>query len=113
MDDSTFECRNVGIYDSIISATLIPKKIERKIMLNKQSLIRKNEVYLKINLSCTDKNNQIYLKPKNIMDLESYMTQKDLNLQKGDLLLKIMQTISILFAAAVLAALIVIINAFS
>jgi ABC-type phosphate/phosphonate transport system permease subunit len=47
------------------------------------------------------------------MDLESYMTQKDLNLQKGDLLLKIMQTISILFAAAVLAGLIVIINAFS
>jgi hypothetical protein len=113
MDDSTFECRNVGIYDSIISAKLVPKRIERKIMLNKQSLIRKNEVYLKINLSCTDKNNQIYLKPKNIMDLESYMTQKDLNLQKGDLLLKIMQTISILFAAAVLAGLIVIINAFS
>lgn len=113
IDDSTFECRNVSIYDSTISATLVPKRIERKIMLNKQNLIRKNVVYLKINLSCTNKNNQIYLKPKNIMDLESYMTQKDLNLQIGDLLLKIIQTILILFAAAVLAALIVIINAFS
>lgn len=113
IDDSTFECRNVGIYDSTISAKLVPKRIERKIMLNKQNLFRKNEVHLKINLSCTNKNSQTYLKPKNIMDLESYMTQKDLNLQKGDLLLTIMQTILILSAAAVLAALIVIINAFS
>ena len=110
MDDSTFECRNVGIYDSTISAKLVPKRIERKIMLNKQNLIRKNEVYLKINLSCTNKNSQIYLQPKNIMDLESYMTQKDLNLQKGDvstkIIMTVLTTILSLFAAAVVTVII-------
>ena len=93
VDDSTFECINVGIYDSTISATLIPKRIERKLMLNEQNLIRKNEVYLKINLSCTNKNSQVYLKPKNIMGVESYMNQKDLNFQKTDLASKIIGTV--------------------
>ena len=117
IDDSTFECKNVGIYDSTISATLIPKRIERTLILNEQNLTRKNEVYLKINLSCTNKNSQIYLQPKNIMDLESYMNQKDLNLQKGDVTGKIIGTVLItiasLFAGIVLAIFIAIISLFA
>ena len=102
IDDSTFECRNFGIYDSTISATLIPKKIERALMLNEQNLTRKNEVYLKINLSCTNKNSQIYLQPKNIIDMESYMNQKDLNLRKGDTAAKIILPIVTVAMSAVL-----------
>ena len=117
VDDSTFECRNVGIYDSTISATLVPKGIEREITLNEQNLIRKNEVYVKINLSCSNKNSQIYLQPKNILGVESYMNQKDLQLQKGDLTRKIFSTIGVVivsfFAAAVLAAFIFIISFFT
>ena len=117
VDDSTFECTNVGIYDSTISATLLPKKIDMEITLNEQNLIRKNEVYLKINLGCTNKNSQIYLQPKNILGVESYMNQKDLQLQKGDLTRKIFSTIGVVivsfFAAAVLAALIFIISFFT
>jgi hypothetical protein len=111
MDDSTFECRNVGIYDSIISAKLVPKRIERQIMLNKQSLIRKNEVYLKINLSCTNKNSQIYLQPKNILGVESYMNQKDLNLQKGDVTGKIIGTVLITVLSLITAAVLTVIIA--
>jgi len=117
VDDSTFECRNVGIYESTISATLVPKGIEREITLNEQNLIRKNEVYVKINLSCSNKNSQIYLQPKNILGVESYMNQKDLQLQKGDLTRKIFSTIGVVivsfFAAAVLAAFIFIISFFT
>lgn len=117
IDDSTFECRNFGIYDSTISATLIPKRIEKTIMLNEQNLIRKNEVYLKINLSCTNKNSQIYLQPKNIIDMESYMNQKDLNLRKGDTAAKIIYPILTIAMSAVfvlvLAIFIVIISFFA
>jgi hypothetical protein len=111
IDDSTFECRNISIYDSTISATLIPKSIEREIMLNKQSLIRKNEVYLKINLSCTNKNSQIYLQPKNILGVESYMNQKDLNLQKGDVTGKIIGTVLITVLSLITAAVLTVIIA--
>ena len=111
VDDSTFECINVGIYDSTISATLIPKRIERKLMLNEQNLIRKNEVYLKINLSCTNKNSQVYLKPKNIMGVESYMNQKDLNFQKTDLASKIIGTVLITILSLITAAILTVIIA--
>ena len=111
LDDSTFECINVGIYDSTISATLIPKRIERKLMLNEQNFIRKNEVYLKINLSCTNKNSQVYLKPKNIMGVESYMNQKDLNFQKTDLASKIIGTVLITILSLITAVILTVIIA--
>ena len=111
LDDSTFECRNVGIYDSTISATLIPKRIEKKLMLNEQNLTRKNEVYLKINLSCTNKNSQVYLRPKNVMGLESYMNQKDLNFQKTDLASKIIGTVLITIVSLIAAVIISVIIA--
>ena len=111
IDDSTFECRNVGISDSTISATLIPKRIEKKLMLNEQNLTRKNEVYLKINLSCTNKNSQVYLRPKNVMGLESYMNQKDLNFQKTDLASKIIGTVLITIVSLIAAVIISVIIA--
>ena len=86
-------------------------------MLNEQNLIRKNEVYVKINLSCSNKNSQIYLQPKNILGVESYMNQKDLQLQKRDLTRKIFSTIGVVIvsyiAVAVLAAFIFIISFFT
>ena len=80
-------------------------------MLNEQNFIRKNEVYLKINLSCTNKNSQVYLKPKNIMGVESYMTQKDLNFQRTDLASKIIGTVLITILSLITAAILTIIIA--
>ena len=111
IDDSTFECRNVIIYDSTLSARLAPKTIERKISLNEQNQIRKNEVYVKINLRCTNKNSQIYLSPKNILGVESYMSQKDLNLQKGDATGKIIGTVLITVLSLITAAVLTVIIA--
>lgn len=114
MDDSTFECTNVSIYDSTLSALLTPKKIKNKLQLGQNELFRKNEVLLNINLRCTNKNTLINLKPNNILGIESYMTQKDRILQKGDLINNVFKTILTVilsfFATAIVVGFIAILN---
>ena len=97
LDDSTFECTNVMMNESTLSAMLIPVINKSKILqLNKNNQFQKNEVFMKINLRCTNKNPQIYLKSSDILIVESYMSQKDLDFMKSDSFGKILRTLGII-----------------
>ena len=73
LDDSTFQCNNIQIYDSTLAGEL--EAVESDIVrdsLNRENTHLKNEVHINIDRRCTNKNSQIYLETDEIVKLQSY-----------------------------------------
>jgi len=73
LDDSTFQCNNIQIYDSTLAGEL--EAVESDIVrdsLNRENTHLKNEVHINIDRRCTNKNSQIYLETNEIVKLQSY-----------------------------------------
>ena len=73
LDDSTFQCNNIQIYDSTLAGELAA--VESDIVrdsLNRENTHLKNEVHINIDRRCTNKNSQIYLETDEIVKLQSY-----------------------------------------
>mgnify|MGYP005680826357 FL=1 len=79
LDDSTFQFKNIQIYDSTLAGELEATKSD----IVRDSLIRKNiylknEVHINIDRRCTNKNTRIYLEPIDIVELQSYKVRDEL-----------------------------------
>ena len=79
LDDSTFQFKNIQIYDSTLAGELEATKSD----IVRDSLIRKNiylknEVHINIDRRCTNKNTRIYLEPIDIIELQSYKVSDEL-----------------------------------
>ena len=73
LDDSTFQCNNIQIYDSTLAGEL--EAVESDIVrdsLNRENIHLKNEVHINIDRRCTNKNTKIYLETNEIVKLQSY-----------------------------------------
>ena len=73
LDDSTFQCNNIQIYDSTLAGEL--EAVESDIVrdsLYRENTYLKNEVHINIDRQCTNKNSQIYLETNEIVKLQSY-----------------------------------------
>ena len=73
LDDSTFQCNNIQIYDSTLAGEL--EAVESDIVrdsLNRENIHLKNEVHINIDRRCTNKNSKIYLETNEIVKLQSY-----------------------------------------
>ena len=73
LDDSTFQCNNIQIYDSTLAGEL--EAVESDIVrdsLNRENTHLKNEVHINIDRRCTNKNSKIYLETNEIVKLQSY-----------------------------------------
>jgi len=73
LDDSTFQCNNIQIYDSTLAGEL--EAVESDIVrdsLYMENTYLKNEVHINIDRQCTNKNSQIYLETNEIVKLQSY-----------------------------------------
>ena len=73
LDDSTFQCNNIQIYDSTLAGEL--EAVESDIVrdsLNRENIHLKNEVHINIDRRCTNKNSQVYLETNEIVKLQSY-----------------------------------------
>ena len=73
LDDSTFQCNNIQIYDSTLAGELeaVQSDIVRD-SLNRKNIHSKNEIHIDIDRQCTNKNSQIHLGTKEIVKLQSY-----------------------------------------
>ena len=73
LDDSTFQCNNIQIYDSTLAGELeaVESDIVRDSLNRENSYYLKNEVHINIDRRCTNKNRQIYLEPIDIVKLQS------------------------------------------
>ena len=103
LDGSTFECTNLVIHDSTLSTNLIPNKKSKILQLDKSNRMRKNEVYLKINSHSTNKKSKVYIKPGDILSVNSYMSQKDLDFKIRSISGKIWKTFGIIVLLALVA----------
>ncbi len=73
LDDSTFQCNNIQIYDSTLAGEL--EAVESDIVrdsLNRENIHLKNEVHINIDRRCTNKNTKIYLEPNDINTFQHY-----------------------------------------
>ena len=73
LDDSTFQCNNIQIYDSTLAGEL--EAVESDIVrdsLNRENTYLKNEVHINIDRRCTNKNTKIYLEPNDINTFQHY-----------------------------------------
>ena len=73
LDDSTFQCNNIQIYDSTLAGEL--EAVESDIVrdsLNRENIHLKNEVHINIDRRCTNKNSKVYLETNEIVKLQSY-----------------------------------------
>ena len=73
LDDSTFQCNNIQIYDSTLAGEL--EAVESDIVrdsLNRENTHLKNEVHINIDRRCTNKNTKIYLEPSDINTFKHY-----------------------------------------
>ena len=78
LDDSTFKCNNVQIYDSTIEGKLEP--VKGKIVFNelsKKNIHSRNEVHIDIDRQCTNKNTKIYLEPNDIDTFQHYKISEE------------------------------------
>ena len=78
LDDSTFQCNSVQIYDSTLAGEL--KAIQSDLVrdsLYRENIHSKNEIHIDINRQCTNKNAQIYLEPIDVVKLQSYKVTKE------------------------------------
>jgi len=106
LDDSTFQCNNIQIYDSTLYGELQP--IISKIVndtLKRKSIRQKNEVHLEISRQCTNKNTRIYLEPIDIVELQSYKVSdelRDSNKKKVKKVLKIYLLVNLFVALFIL-----------
>ena len=73
LDDSTFQFKNVQIYDSTLAGELeaVQSDIVRD-SLYRKNIDSKNEIHIDINRQCTNKNSKIYLESNDILKLQSY-----------------------------------------
>ena len=73
LDDSTFQFKNVQIYDSTLAGEL--EAVQRDIVRDSlyiKNIDSKNEIHIDINRQCTNKNSKIYLESNDILKLQSY-----------------------------------------
>tara|TARA_Y100000766_G_C18781458_1_gene543531 strand:+ start:337 stop:867 length:531 start_codon:yes stop_codon:yes gene_type:complete len=73
LDDSTFQCNNIQIYDSTLAGEL--EAVESDLVrdsLYRPNIHSRNEIHIDINRQCTNKNSQIYLETNEIVKLQSY-----------------------------------------
>lgn len=73
LDDSTFQFKNVQIYDSTLAGEL--EAVESDIVrdsLNRENKHLNNEIHINIDRRCTNKNSQVYLETNEIVKLQSY-----------------------------------------
>ena len=108
LDDSTFQFKNVQIYDSTLSGELLP--VESKIVndiLKRKNIQQKDEVHIEINRQCTNKNTQIYLKPIDVVKLQNYEVTEELrerNKQQIKKIIKIYLLVNLISALAIFIA---------
>lgn len=108
LDDSTFQFKNVQIYDSTLSGELLP--VEGKIandILKRENIQQKNEVHIEINRQCTNKNTQICLKPIDVVKLQNYEVTEELrerNKQQIKKIIKIYLLVNLISALAIFIA---------
>ena len=106
LDDSTFQCNNIQIYDSTLYGELQP--IISKIVndtLKRKSIRQKKEVHLEISRQCTNKNTRIYLESIDIVELQSYKVSdelRDSNKKKVKKVLKIYLLVNLFVALFIL-----------
>ena len=65
--------------------------------------MRKNEVYLKINTLSTNKKSKVYIKSEDILSVNSYMSQKDLDFKIRNISGNIWKTFGIIVLLALVA----------
>ncbi len=73
LDDSTFQFKNVQIYDSTLAGEL--EAVQSDILkdsLYMKNIDSKNEIHIDINRQCTNKNSKIHLETNEIVKLQSY-----------------------------------------
>ena len=73
LDDSTFQCNNIQIYDSTLAGEL--KAVQSDILrdsLNRKNILYRNEIHIDIDRQCTNKNSKIHLETSDILKLQSY-----------------------------------------
>lgn len=73
LDDSTFQFKNVQIYDSTLAGEL--EAVQSDIVkdsLYMKNIDSKNEIHIDINRQCTNKNSKIHLETNEIVKLQSY-----------------------------------------
>jgi len=78
LDDSTFQCNNIQIYDSTLAGEL--EAVESDIVrdsLNRENTYLKNEVHINIDRRCTNKNTKIYLEPNDINKFQHYKISEE------------------------------------
>jgi len=78
LDDSTFQCNNIQIYDSTLAGEL--EAVESDIVrdsLNRENTHLKNEVHINIDRRCTNKNTKIYLEPNDINTFQHYKISEE------------------------------------
>ena len=78
LDDSTFQCNNIQIYDSTLAGELAA--VESDIVrdsLNRENTHLKNEVHINIDRRCTNKNTKIYLEPNDINTFQHYKISEE------------------------------------
>ena len=108
LDDSTFQFKNVQIYDSTIKGTLEP--VKGKIVfneLNRKNIYSRNEVHIDIGRQCTNKNTKIYLEPLDINKFQRYEISEEVGDRNKNQLkkaLKIYLLINLIGALLVLIA---------
>ena len=99
LDDSTFQCNNIQIYDSTLAGEL--EAVESDIVrdsLNRENIHLKNEVHINIDRRCTNKNTKIYLETNEIVKLQSYnlIRQKKVLTKKVKIVLIVCMCINVL-----------------
>ena len=78
LDDSTFQCNNIQIYDSTLSGELEATKSDVvRDSLTRTNIYLKNEVHINIDRRCTNKNTKIYLEPRDINKLQRYVVSEE------------------------------------
>lgn len=90
LDDSTFQLKNVQIYDSTIEGEL--EHVKDKIVfneLNKKNIHSRNEVHIDIDRQCTNKNTKIYLEPNDINTFQHYKISEEVRDRNKNQLKKI------------------------
>ena len=95
LDDSTFQCNNIQIYDSTLAGELeaVESDIVRDSLNRENSYYLKNEVHINIDRRCTNKNSKVYLETNEIVKLQSYNFIK----QQKKFLTKKVRTILIVY----------------
>ena len=106
LDDSTFQFKNIQIYDSTLAGELEATKsdIVRDSLIRKNTYL-KNEVHINIDRRCTNKNTRIYLEPIDIVELQSYKVRdelRDSNKKKVKKVLKIYLLVNLFVALFIL-----------